>query len=148
LQQRNTDIQAALTVIGRRAEGPGAVDLTKANIQGAHLDDAHLSGANLSRAYLREANLSGAHLGDATLSVANLRRTNLSGVYVGRANLSGANLSRAYLREANLSDVKNLTQAQLDLACGMGAKLPDGLTLKPCSEEILVAPALNRSGTP
>ena len=83
LQQRNTDIQAALTVIGRRAEGPGAVDLTKANIQGAHLDDAHLSGANLSRAYLREANLSGAHLGDATLSVANLRRTNLSGVYVG-----------------------------------------------------------------
>jgi uncharacterized protein YjbI with pentapeptide repeats len=92
-------------------------------------------------------------VGGANLSAAILEYASLSGVYVGRANLSGANLSeanlsRAYLCEANLSDVKNLTQAQLDLACGMGAKLPDGLTLKPCSEEILVAPALNRSGTP
>ena len=49
-----TDIQAALTVIGRRAEGPGTLDLNNvsiagANLRGANLSDANLSDANLSR---------------------------------------------------------------------------------------------------
>jgi len=54
------------------------------------------------------------------------------------ANLSGADLSEADLRDANLSgadlsDVKNLTQTQLDKACGnANTKLPKELTLKPC----------------
>jgi uncharacterized protein YjbI with pentapeptide repeats len=104
--------------------------------------------ANLSGAILIGANLSGAILIATNLHAANLHTANLHTANLSGAHLSEATLSGAYLREANLSDVKNLTQAQLDLACGMGAKLPEGLTLKPCSEEILVAPALNRSGTP
>ena len=48
-----TDIQAALTVIGRRgAIGTGVPDLTF-----AHIPKAALSGANLSRADLRGADL-------------------------------------------------------------------------------------------
>jgi uncharacterized protein YjbI with pentapeptide repeats len=52
----------------------------------------------------------------------------LSGADLLSATLSGANLS-----SANLSDVKNLTQTQLDKACGnANTKLPKELTLKPC----------------
>ncbi len=58
-----TDIQAALTVIGRRSAGYGVVDLTEANIPGAYL-----FGANLRDAILRDAKL----LGGANLSYANL----------------------------------------------------------------------------
>jgi uncharacterized protein YjbI with pentapeptide repeats len=50
------------------------------------------------------------------------------------ANLRGADLSDADLRSAKLSGVRNLTQAQLDKACGdTNTKLPEGLTLNPCS---------------
>jgi uncharacterized protein YjbI with pentapeptide repeats len=101
-------MQAVLTVIGRR--GPGKGDVSLASVR---IPKANLFGANLSR-----ANLSGA---------------NLSGAYLSGAGLSRATLSRAGLSGAGLSDVKNLTQAQLDQACGTDAKkLPEGLTLKPC----------------
>ena len=37
------------------------------------------------------------------------------------------------LSYADLTDAKNLTQTQLDKACGDAhTKLPEGLTLKPC----------------
>jgi hypothetical protein len=58
------DIQAALTVIGRRkAIGTGIPDLTHANLPKADLHGADLSGANLS-----VADLSGAMLVGATVS--------------------------------------------------------------------------------
>jgi hypothetical protein len=107
-----TDIQAALTVIGRRKAGPGYVDLAVAN-----LSRAFLNGANLSGAFLSHANLNGAEL-----NVANLTDASLSG-----ANLNGANLSYA-----NLSGADGLTQSQLDKACGDKTKLPSGITIKPC----------------
>jgi uncharacterized protein YjbI with pentapeptide repeats len=48
-------------------------------------------------------------------------------------DLRDADMSGAYLGGAYLSDVRNLTQAQLDQAsCGTDAKLPPGLTLKSC----------------
>ena len=52
---------------------------------------------------------------------------NLNGVDLEHADLTGANLTAA-----ELSDTRNLSQRQLDLACGDDAKLPQGLTLKPC----------------
>jgi hypothetical protein len=117
-------------------------NLSNANLSGAYLGianlrDANLSGANLSGADLGEANLSGAaYLGDANLSIANLRGANLTGAYLGGANLSDANLSDANLSNVDLSDAKNLTQTQLDEACGSAStKLPEGLTLKPCSTD-------------
>jgi uncharacterized protein YjbI with pentapeptide repeats len=52
-----------------------------------------------------------------TVIGAYLRGANLSGAFLTDANLSGANLSTA-----DLSGAKNLTQGQLDQACGNAAK--------------------------
>jgi hypothetical protein len=113
-----TDIQAALIVVGRRTPiGTGIPDLAY-----AHIPQAQLSGAHLS-----DAILNGAHLSDADLRVANLRSANLGG-----ADLSGADLSSADLSLANLF-AATVSQTQFDQACGTDAKLDPGLTLKPCS---------------
>jgi hypothetical protein len=116
----------------RKADLSGA-NLSRANLSGgAKLSGAKLSGANLSGATLSDANLSGADLSGANLSVAILRGAFLSG-----ADLSGAILRGAFLSDANLSGTENLTQTQLDEACGnSNTKLPEGLTLKPCSTAI------------
>jgi uncharacterized protein YjbI with pentapeptide repeats len=195
-----TDIQAALTVIGRRKPGLGGVDLSgahivKASLIGADLSHAdlrhailsdadlsdadlrdadlrdadlshadlshadlsraslfhaHLSGADLSIAILRHAilsdadlsgaNLSHAHLGGegaylsgANLSGANLGGAELGGVDLSRANLSGANLGGASLIDVDLRRAINLTQDQLDTACGdENTTLNSPLTIKPC----------------
>jgi hypothetical protein len=82
-----TDVQAALTVIGRRAAGPGGVDLANVSIPGADLGGANLRGAILSGANLRGANLDEADLSGADLRGAkNLTRTQL-GEACGAAKL-------------------------------------------------------------
>jgi uncharacterized protein YjbI with pentapeptide repeats len=115
-------------------------NLRDANLFGAYLNpadlsDANLSGANLSRADLSGATLSGANLSGANLRGANLRDANQFAFGLKPADLSDANLSRADLSGANLPNVKNLTQTQLDDACGdANTKLPKGFEpLKPCS---------------
>jgi uncharacterized protein YjbI with pentapeptide repeats len=116
-----------------RAELIGA-DLTHANLSNANLLGANLSGARLGIDIPSDSTVvdprSGVveDLGGANLSKAKLRFADLSGADLTHANLSGADLSNA-----NLSNVKNLTQAQLDEACGnANTKLPKELTLKPC----------------
>jgi uncharacterized protein YjbI with pentapeptide repeats len=127
------DIQAALTVIGRRPNGSGRIDLSGANIPNANLfgaqllQSAILRGANLSRALLRQSYLHGADLMKANLSQADLRRADLTGANLERAdlhdaNLTIANLSGAYLNEANLSGAI-LSGAALNGAGLNGAKL-------------------------
>ena len=74
----------------------------RANLKGAHLEDAYLKGANLERANLYGANLEGAHLEGAYLERAYLKRANLEGAHLEGANLEGAYLERAYLERANL----------------------------------------------
>nr|MDZ8047875.1 pentapeptide repeat-containing protein [Nostoc sp. DedQUE02] len=78
-----TDIQAALTVIGRRKSENElenqSLDLNNIDIRGANLIEANLQGA-----YLNEANLQGAYLIEANLQKANLNKANLQG-----ANLIG-----------------------------------------------------------
>ena len=107
-----TDIQAALTVIGRRGPGMGVVDLTAALIPFANLSDANLRRATLSHADLRGAYLDGANLSGANLTGANLTGANLRGVYLDGANLSGAFLRDAHLQGAHLISA-NLTGAFL-----------------------------------
>ena len=68
------------------------LDLTCLNLQKAYLRGAYLQEANL-----RWANLQGAYLRGAYLQEAYLRWANLQG-----ANLQGAYLRGAYLQEANL----------------------------------------------
>jgi hypothetical protein len=139
------DIQAALTILGRRKieQDPlgKKIDLRKANLPGIEIQGANLSGANLNRAYLSRAYLSGANLSEADLSEANLSRAylsraNLSEAYLSEAdlseaNLSGANLSEADLSGANLSISKNLTREQIDYAItDENTKLPNHLKSK------------------
>jgi uncharacterized protein YjbI with pentapeptide repeats len=111
------DVQAALTVIGRRINGPGTVDLANVSIHLAILSEANLSGASLggadlSYAILSEANLSGAYLSRADLSYASLNQANLSGAKLSRIHLSGADLIQTNLTRADLSGA-DLTHATL-----------------------------------
>ncbi|WP_165781236.1 pentapeptide repeat-containing protein [Streptosporangium minutum] len=136
-----TDLQAALTVIGRRIAGQdppgmrinlGGADLTGADLTGATLDhatltgadltDATLTGVNLTRAWLIGVDLIGADLmgadltwawlTDACLTRANLTDANLIGATLGRVDLTGADLTRADLTDADLIGA-NLTRATL-----------------------------------
>ncbi|MEH2420674.1 MAG: pentapeptide repeat-containing protein [Nostoc sp.] len=142
-----TDIQAALTVIGRRKSENDlenqrlnlsninirGADLSKANLQGANLIEANLQGAFLMKANLQEAYLSKANLQRANLSKANLQGANLieaslqggflieaslQGADLSKANLQGAVLWKANLQEAFLRGAENLESYQLELAKG------------------------------
>ena len=68
-----TDIQAVLTVLGRRKEiGSGDLELANAHIPKADLSRADLNHANLIQVNLSSANMSHAHLtGGADLNHAN-----------------------------------------------------------------------------
>jgi hypothetical protein len=126
-----TDIQAALTVIGRRSAYVGDI----INLVDANLTEAELTGANLTFADLRSANLTAVDLTGANLIHASLARAKLKGAYLGDANLTNADLTSADLTNANLTSAEGLDQKQLDDACGSDAKLPTGLTLKPCPQK-------------
>src|SRR5882757_1192636 len=142
-QKPAIDIQAALTVIGRR-KGQELPDLAEANIPGANLSGANLSGADLDSADLKSAYLSGANLSGANLLGANLTGASLTGAKLSRVDLTGADLSVAYLIRADLTGAKNLIQTQLNEACGNNeTELPEGrgLTLNPCPPITIPPPA-------
>jgi hypothetical protein len=113
-------------------------DLRNANLISADLRGADLRGADLGGADLSIANLSKADLRFAKLSRAYLKNANLRGANLTGADLRGADLSLADLSIADLSDTINLTQPQLDTACGTSnTKLVKGLTLKECSVDVI-----------
>jgi uncharacterized protein YjbI with pentapeptide repeats len=134
-----TDIQAALTVLGRLPQRPeipradlseaqlSGAQLQKANLSGAQLDGANLSGAQLEKANLSEARLDGANLSGADLIWADLSGAWLADVDLSGAQLLGANLSRARLGKANMSEARligaNLSDAHLEGADLSGAWL-------------------------
>jgi hypothetical protein len=119
-QKLRTDIQAALTVIGRRKTEKDPenqrLDLINVDIAGADLREANLQGANLI-----EANLQRANLIEANLQEANLWGAKLQNSFLWEANLQGADfleakLQEAELRGADLKDAKNLTSTQIESA--------------------------------
>jgi hypothetical protein len=126
--QPATDIQAVLTVIGRRAEGwLDQMNLTSANIPKANLIQANLNGADLSGANLRGADLRGAKLLGAILDDAHLDSADLGPAREPHSpgssfHLILTDLQDAFLRDADLSGA-NLLGANLN-----GARL-DGLRL-------------------
>ncbi len=148
LRIRSADLQAILTVLGRRNlvhEEAGdrldlsCVDLRRANLGGAHLEGANLGGAHLEGADLRDAHLEGAvfreahledaDLGGAHLEGADLRDAHLKGVYLRdahleEAHLGGAHLEKAYLEGAHLKGVY-LRDAHLEEAYLGGAHLEE-----------------------
>lgn len=141
-----TDIQAALTVIGRRNINHDSrtkrlylrgVSLRGAYLNGANLNHADLSGADLSHTTLEQmmlvgANLSQAQISEASLPGAVLNEADLSGAVLNSANLAQASLIDAVLLQANLRATSleqaslsraNLIEAQLQQASLVGANL-------------------------
>jgi uncharacterized protein YjbI with pentapeptide repeats len=130
-QKLRIDIQAALTVIGRRdtEKDPenqkldlsnaniAAANLTEANLEKAHLfaanlQEAKLFKANLEKAYLRQAKLQEAVLCKARLHEADLTEANLEKAHLMQAELPGTDLNGAKLKSANLGGA-NLHQTIL-----------------------------------
>jgi hypothetical protein len=126
------DIQAILTVLGRRnrtyLKGEdhhldlNGVDLRGANLKGANLEGALLMGSHLDYADLTEANLRIAILYGSFLTNTDFSRANLEGCALVQVNLSGASLAQAQLKAAHLTN-SNLTRANLNRANMEGAWL-------------------------
>ncbi|WP_143025340.1 pentapeptide repeat-containing protein [Micromonospora sp. WMMB235] len=113
------DIQAALTVLGRRnpVRDSGDVDLSYTDLRGANLSHGRFSDADLSGANLAGSNLFLTNLNDAELKGADLR-----GAWIRNANLVDSDLSDANLAGADLGDT-NLRYAWINGANFAGANL-------------------------
>ncbi|GGM64601.1 hypothetical protein GCM10011608_57490 [Micromonospora sonchi] len=91
------DVQAALTVLGRRPERTeprrlnlGSADLRNADLRGANLRSASLVRTMLDDADLFGADLTRANLHDASLAYADLRTGTLHHAYMAGCTLRGA----------------------------------------------------------
>nr|WP_290224229.1 pentapeptide repeat-containing protein [Trichocoleus desertorum] len=117
----STDIQAALTVLGRRAKSYGkgekyrvdlgGTDLRGANLLGANFEGANFRNSNLQRVYFEEANLTGAMLKGVQLQGASLTRANLSNALLWEVDLEktfviDANFQQATIMNANLRNAQ------------------------------------------
>ena len=114
------DVQAAITVVGRR--------LTERDLSPVDLAGSDLTGSDLTGADLTGADLTGAVLARADLLAAKLVRADLSGADLGGARLTGANLDGADLTGADLTDADltgaNLASAELTRTELTGALWP------------------------
>jgi Pentapeptide repeats (8 copies) len=117
------DVQAALTVIGRRntAHDRGVIDLTGANLTFADLHDARLARASLGKATLHFTMLIGADLTRAFLVSADLTGASLRKAKLTNAHLNFAQLDAGLLEAADLTGV-DLRYAQYP----MNAEVPQG----------------------
>jgi hypothetical protein len=132
------DVQAALTVLGRRPKAAGVhrvpldlrgVDIAGADLSNANLERAELNGACLNSAVLRDAQLSrarlhGAHLDGADLSSADLTDAKLGGATFLEAEMYKVVLAEADVEGCDFSTSKNLTKEQLATTKGTPAATP------------------------
>jgi hypothetical protein len=115
-----TDVQAILTVLGRRTHTyrereDQRLNLGNTNLRGADLRDTHLEWANLRLTHLEWAYLRGAHLEQAALRGADLQGAHLEQAALRGTDLQGAQLKGAIgLTVTQLSTVKTLYLARLD----------------------------------
>jgi hypothetical protein len=127
LRVRAPDVQAALSVLGRRTLpiGPSQrLDLSATDLRGADLTDARLQKALLERSRLQEADLRGAQLQGARLRGARLQGASLIDAQLQKAYLVGAQLEEAKLRRAQLQGAV-LGNARLKGAQLFGAQLQE-----------------------
>uniref|UniRef100_A0AAU1HUH0 Pentapeptide repeat-containing protein n=1 Tax=Streptomyces sp. NBC_00180 TaxID=2903632 RepID=A0AAU1HUH0_9ACTN len=160
------DVQAALTVLGRRPiheENTDFINLRRTDLRGANLADAVLDhvdmercllqGASFYRAYLRcadfsEATLTGAHFMDARIGAARFILADMTGVSLWKAegadvdftgaNMEGVKLIRCELPTASFLRA-SLANAEIDDAVLKGVDLrhADLRTAKGVTSKIL-----------
>jgi Pentapeptide repeats (8 copies) len=120
LRYPRTDIQAILTVLGRRPTGPRRerpdqqLDLSSTHLENIQLQSANLNGTNFTNANLQNANLWKAKLQNvsfmfATLDYANLWEVDLQGAILNAARFRQASFASAILRDAHVgnADLRN-----------------------------------------
>ena len=136
-KEPRADIQAALTVIGRRAPDKIALERTKgfvldlreADLRGADLQDGDFAQARFWRsnfhfAVLIRTNLKGANLWDANLSRAHLIKTRFD----AKTNLEDTTFDKAFVFDTDFSKT-GVTQEQLSqMYAGGDTRVPHGLT--------------------
>lgn len=152
-------VKANLTRVDATASRFENADLTKANGYRAIFDEVVIKSSNLTKSEFFRASFRQAEIADVDWSKSELGRvdfdaarlanvdfsfTNLSRVHFGHARLSNVDFEGAYtyltrFEGVDLGAVKNLTQAQLDQACGDSrTRLQAGLRASaswPCEEE-------------
>jgi hypothetical protein len=165
-----TDVQAALTVLGRRTrDHDRPIDrpvLTAVNLSGYDLSDGDFTSGNFRGSYLCGTTLTGARLAAATFDYANLERADLYGAdcvgasfggvaapgarfaharldraNLGEADLRGADFTRAHLEGANLLNA-DCDGAALNDAVGLAGA---ALLTPPAPVPTLVFKSSNRS---
>ncbi|MGB8259166.1 MAG: pentapeptide repeat-containing protein [Terracidiphilus sp.] len=113
-----TEIQAILTVLGRRRRDGGRerdghrLDLHGSDLRGANLDRAHMEGADFTEAHVEgarfieahveRADFSGAHVEGANFREAHVEGANFTEAHVEGASFTGAHVERAYFFEAHV----------------------------------------------
>ena len=123
LERPTTDVQAALTVIGRRPRDRaerGPVDLSSVNLSGADLREAFLEHAKFHKSQLRNVQLQAAALGGVEFLETDLAGANFNGAVLfdaefHQAPLGGASFWSADLRFAIFQSV-DLSTVDVD-AC-------------------------------
>ena len=118
-----------------RAADLSFADLRKAQFDSANAQRACFQKAKLQQAYSTHSDFVRADFSGADLRGAYLIRSKLRDTTFAGADLARARLDRSDFSGANLAHARNLTQAQLDSACGdPDTKLPPGLTISTCWE--------------
>lgn len=111
LKPPRVDVQATLTVIGQRAERGRQfetkrglrLDLRRANLQKAVLEQGEFDHAFFDSAHLDGASLRGGHFVSASFDGAHLVGARLNEAFLSGASFFDANLLRARFNSANLS---------------------------------------------
>lgn len=151
-----TDIQTALTVIGRRdaaqiaveraAKGPGRDDTGyRLDLRATCLQAADLRELNLARALLTEARMEGANLSRALLTRSNFQRVRMEGANLSRACFEATNLGESWAEGTNLIEAQfanaSLFRARMQGANSIGAKFEGASLRQACMEEAFLVGA-------
>ncbi|MHB8103192.1 MAG: pentapeptide repeat-containing protein [Methanosarcina sp.] len=143
VKQLSLDIQAVLTVLGRRKytynnEEFERLNLSKTFLNRLTLSGAHFEGTDFKYSYLQRAFLERIHFENAKftfahLEVAELRECNLEGASFENGHFEGAyitksNLKNIFSRDANLEEV-NFVFSNLEGAYLQGANLKKAILL-------------------
>ncbi|WP_455908067.1 pentapeptide repeat-containing protein [Streptomyces chartreusis] len=117
------DVQAALTVLGRRpnrTEGRGHINLRFTDLRGADMSDGMFNHVDLRNAWLQNANLAQSSLLNAIFQGAALKNADLTFAHLAGATFHGANMEGATLRLADAKEASfshaNLERANFRLA--------------------------------
>lgn len=114
------------------------IDASRTYLLGGFFYQANIPVSDFKGAFLYGSQFENANLRGAKFESADLRRViftgaNLLGAKFSKANMRLAELDRAHLEFADLREALNLTQTQLDEACGNSyTKLPESFVIKSC----------------